>query len=101
LILTEKKRTVEKTETHDGRVQITTFSWFESWKICLLLMFRHGFKRRGDFIPVIIDQAIYPSFYRGQLEILSGWDDCVGYDWIASNDQTDIFLTQFYSRYFD
>jgi hypothetical protein len=98
-ILDQKKRTVEKIETPEGRVRIVTFSGYESWKISLLLMFRHVFLRRGKYIPAFTDQAIYPSYFRGELEILSGWDIWYGYDWIASNEQTDVFLTRFYRRY--
>lgn len=97
--MAKKKRTVEIIKTHDGFVRIVTFSRYQSWKISLLLMVRHRFRRRGDYMPATTDQAIFPSYYRGQLEILSGWDIWFGYDWIASNEQTNVFLTQFYGQY--
>ena len=64
-------------------------------------MFRYGFRRKGFYVPPIIGEAIYPSYVRGKLEVLSGWDDLTGYEWIAENEQTDVFLNRFYARYYD
>ena len=86
-------------KTHEGRVRITTFSMWKSWKISLLLMFRYGFYRWGIYIPPITDEAIHPNYIRGNLKISAGWDNWYGYDWFAANDITDQFLTDFYHKH--
>lgn len=85
--------------THEGRARITTFSFWRSWKLSLLLMFRYGFLRWGIYIPPFTDEAIHPSYYRGKLKILAGWDNWFGYDWFAANEETDIFLKNIYDKH--
>jgi hypothetical protein len=83
----------------EGRIRITTFGVWRSWKVSLLLMFRYGFYRRGVYIAPITDDAIHPSYYRGKLKILAGWDNWFGYDWFADNEATNTFLRDFYDKH--
>jgi hypothetical protein len=88
--------------TGEGRVRITTFGVWRSWKVSLLLVFRHGFYRRGVYMPritEITDEAIHPSYHRGKLKILAGWDNWCGYDWFANDEATDAFLRDFYDKH--
>ncbi|MFH2043868.1 MAG: hypothetical protein ABIK92_01835 [Pseudomonadota bacterium] len=85
--------------THNGRLRISTFSFWRSWKVSLLLMLRYGFHRKGTYIPPVTDQAIHPSYYRGKMIILSGWDNWFGYDWLADNEETDSFLKVFIEKH--
>jgi hypothetical protein len=62
-------------------------------------MFRYGFFRWGVYIPPITDEAIYPSYYRGNRKIEAGWDNWFGYDWFASTPETDEFLLSFYEKH--
>ena len=84
---------------HNGRVRITTFDVWTSWKISLLLMLRYGFFRWGTYIPPITDEAVHPSYYRLKLKIHAGWDSWFGYDWLAENEATDVFLKVFYQKH--
>lgn len=86
-------------ENASGRIVISTFSFWRSWKVSLLLMFRYGFYRWGAYVPPITDEAVHPRFHRGKLVIESGWDNWFGYDWFATNEETDIFLSNFYDRH--
>lgn len=90
---------IKISHTYNGRVRISTFSYWQSIKISFLLMFRYGFLRRGVYIPPITDEAVYPSYYRGRLKIESGWDNWGGYDWFASNTETDTFLENFFAKH--
>ena len=85
--------------THEGRIRITTFGFWRSWKVSLLLMFRYGFFRWGSYVPPVTDEAIHLSYIRGKLKILSGWDNWFGYDWFADNVQTDPFIEKFYYKH--
>ena len=86
-------------KTAHGHVRISTFSFWKSWKVSLLLMFRYGFYRWGLYVPPITDEAVHPRFHRGKLVIESGWDNWFGYDWFADNDATDNFLRIFYEKH--
>jgi len=85
--------------TGEGRVQISTDSYLNSWKVSLLLMFRYGFMRWGIYLPSPSDETIYPSYYRGKLKVLKGWDNWSDYYWFADNEKTDFFLTKFYENH--
>jgi hypothetical protein len=86
-------------ETVSGRVCISTFGYWMSWKVSLLLTFRYGFYRFGLYVPPITDEAVHPRFHRGALVIESGWDNWHGYDWFAGNEDTDKFLRLFYEKH--
>lgn len=86
-------------ENANGRVCISTFGFWKSWKVSLLLMFRYGFYRWGPYVPPITDEAVHPRFHRGKLVIESGWDNWFGYDWFADNKETDDFLKKFYYKH--
>jgi hypothetical protein len=58
-----------------------------------------GFWRWGIYIPPITDEAIYPSYIRWGLKIMSGWDNWVGYDFLSANAKTDHFLEQFIGKH--
>jgi len=89
----------EISENANGRVCISTFSFWKSWKVSLLLMFRYGFYRWGLYVPPITDEAIHPGFRRCKLIIESGWDHWSGYDWFSDNKEADDFLRKFYYRH--
>lgn len=89
----------EVRDNASGRVTISTFSFWRSWKVSLLLMLRYGFYRWGPYVPPITDEAVHPRFHRGKLIIESGWDNWFGYDWSGTNRETDIFLLDFYERH--
>ena len=93
------KKEFEIRQIANGRLCISTFGLWRSWRVSLLLMFRYGFSRRGRFIPPVTDEAVYPRFHRCSLVIESGWDNWFGYDWFASNKETDEFLKQFYDKH--
>ena len=85
----------------NGHAWIHTRSAARAWRISLLLMFRHGFRRRGSWVPGIAGEAVYPDYRRGKLRILSGWDDCVGYDFLSDDEETDRFLESFADRHLE
>jgi hypothetical protein len=85
--------------SNNGFACIETSSYLASWKICLLLMFRYGFRREGKVVPPITDQAIYKDYVKDELRILSGWDNLRGYDWLANDLRSDMFLRDFYERH--
>jgi hypothetical protein len=85
--------------TADGYFRIATFSRKSAMKESLLLMFRYGFHRWGAYILPIAGEGIYPSYHRGRLKILSGFDDWCGYDWFGLDEKTDQFLRKFYDKH--
>ncbi len=92
----------KKFEMHtspEGRIRITSFSFWRSWKVSLLLKLRYGFHRDGKYIAPVTDEAVYPSYVKDELSITSGWDNWFGYDWLAGGAQTDDFLEKFYDKH--
>ena len=85
--------------THEGRFRITTFGFWRSWKVSLLLMFRYGFSRKGTYIAPFTDDAIHPYYIKGELKIAAGYDNWFGYDWFSYNVQTDQFVKNFYEKH--
>ena len=83
----------------NGHNWLHTESRREAKRLGRLLSFRHGFFRWGIYVPAITDEAIYPNYVRGRLKIYAGWDNWVGYDFLAANSQTDEFLEQFIARH--
>jgi hypothetical protein len=83
----------------NGFARISTFSYSRRMRLALLLTFRYGFWRWGPWIPPITDDAIYPDFIRGAKRILAGWDNWFGYDFLADNAETDIFLRRFFEKH--
>lgn len=84
----------------DGHVWIRTESKAAFKRIRRTLIFRHGFIRWGSWIPPITDEAIFPDYIRWGLRIRSGWDNWVGFDFLAANNATDTFLIAFADKYF-
>jgi hypothetical protein len=89
----------ETLTTASGYFRMATFSQKKACRVSLLLMFRYGFLRWGVLIPPIAGEGIYPDFIRGRLKIKAGFDDWFGFDWFATDEQTDIFLRKFYERH--
>lgn len=83
----------------NGFAKISTFSFSCRMRLALLLMFRYGFWRWGIWIPSITGEAIYPDFICGTKRILAGWDNWFGYDFLADNEETDIFLRRFFEKH--
>ncbi len=51
------------------------------------------------WIPGIADEAIHPSFIRGGMRILAGWDNWFGYDLLADDAEADRFLLGFHAKH--
>ena len=82
-----------------GFAWVTAYSRLEYWRLSLLLVFRYGFVRWGRYIPPITDEAIFPDFVRFGLRIQAGWDSWMGYDLLAANERSDVFLRRFYAKH--
>ena len=96
---TDMSKAVELHIAENGFSCITTFSMWHSMRLRLLLRFRYGFKRHWPWMPAITDQAIHPDFVRGKEIIKAGWDHWYGYELLADNKETDIFLKGFHARH--
>jgi hypothetical protein len=83
----------------NGFAWLSTHSRREYWRLCLLLVFRYGFVRKGRYIPAITDEAIFPDYVRFGLRIQAGWDNWMGYDLLAANERSDAFLRRFYAKH--
>lgn len=94
-----KEAAAHLTTAANGLAWISTHSRSEYWRLCFLLVFRHGFVRWGRYIPPITDEAIFPDYVRFGLRIHAGWDNWMGYDLLAANQRTDDFLRHFYLRH--
>jgi hypothetical protein len=93
------KKSVEIHIAANGFSWISTFSiWWYIW-LSLLLSLRYGFWRKGSWIPAITDEAVHPDFVRGTKVIHAGWDIWSGYDFLAGNKESDVFLKRFYERH--
>ncbi len=90
---------IELQTAANGFARVTTFTFWQRIRLGLLLMFRYGFWRWGIWIPPITDDAIYPEFNRGKKRIFAGWDNWFGYDLIATDPDSDLFLRAFYEKH--
>lgn len=82
-----------------GRVSLESQSYWTSWRISILLMFKYGFKRKGVYIPPVTDESIYPDYIKEGVKIYSGWDNWTEYYWSADNEEADRFLKKFYDKH--
>lgn len=88
----------ELTRNASDQVTIETESYWLSWKINCLLMFKYRFRRKGRFI-LGLDEVIYHDFVKANLIINSGWDIWCGYDWSANCSEGNQFLIEFFERH--
>jgi hypothetical protein len=84
----------------NGHVWIHTESKRAFRRVRRILILRCGFIRWGVWIPPIAGEGIFPDYIRGGLRIHAGYDDWLGYDFLAANTATDTFLIAFVSKYF-
>jgi hypothetical protein len=90
---------VELATAASGFVLIATFSSWQRLRLVFLLTVVHGFWRRGGRNVVGADSHIYRDFLRKNLRILSGYDNWIGYDFLAADAESDAFLRCFYARH--
>lgn len=90
---------IDLTTAANGFACISTFSRKQRRRLALLLVFRYGFLRWGVYVPPVTDDAIFPDFVRWGMRIYSGWDNWMGYDLLAANAKSDVFLRHFYAKH--
>lgn len=91
--------TFQLIKTPQGRYRLTTLGADKAKLVRSLLSETYLFAQQGDTMPALYDEGIYPDYVRGDLVILSGWDNWYGYDWLADNAETDEFLLTFYQTH--
>lgn len=90
---------VELAVSANGYTWLHTHSWQERLRLGLLLVFDYGFVRRGPYVAAAGDKIIYPDFIHRDLRVHSGWDNWVGYDFLAASAETDTFPRLLYARH--
>lgn len=93
------KKSIEIHVAASGLSRICTFSTWQCIWLGLLLTFRHDFRRKGSWIPAITDEAVYPDLIRGIEVIRAGWNNWFGYDFLAGDEESEVFLKMFYRRH--
>ena len=98
-IVVNSKAKAELHNAANGLACIATRSRLQYWRLCLILVFRYGFLRRGRYVLPVTDDAIFPDYVRSGLRILAGWDNWLSFHLLAANEQSDAFLRRFYLKH--
>jgi len=77
--------------TAKGFAEITTFSLAQYLRLVTILIVHYGFRLKGEYIPPVTDESIYPSLVCRQISILTGWNRWFGYYLLADAEATDAF----------
>ena len=83
----------------NGFAHVTTLSRARYAWLSLLLHFRHAFWRWGSYVPPVADESIHPTFIRGRLRLLAGWDHWLGYYLLATDPESSEFLRAFFQKH--
>ena len=75
----------------ENRRRLVTASWWTAQALGLRLRLLHGFRREGPRL-LTLDDAIFPSFVRGSTTILAGWDNWLGYYFLAQDAEGEAVL---------
>lgn len=83
----------------NGFIAICMDSLWLRFKLSVLLTFKYGFYREGQWSSTETDEEIYAHFVRENLRILAGWDQRLGHYLLADNQQSNVFLRSFYQEH--
>lgn len=81
----------------DGLVSIEISSWLVRLWLGCLLTYKYGFGRSGNS-AIGPYEALYPSFVKGGIEIMSGRDDSEFF-LLAKNPESAVFLQSFFEQH--